>query len=100
MASPSHHFRMVNEFVFMLVGALLACVALTGAYLLKPGQPGWIGLSVVLMLWGAGTWRRAQLSRIPSERLVTKVGGGSLALRGLNMLSLAGAPFRWAGWLL
>jgi hypothetical protein len=100
MASPSHLFRVVNEFVFMLVGALLVMFALTGRYLFNPRQPGWIGLSIVLILWGLGTWRRAQVSRIPADRLVSKIGGGSLALGGLIMLSLAWAPFRWAGWLL
>src|SRR5260370_7378543 len=100
MASPSHLFRVVNEFVFMLVGALLVLFALTGRYLFNPLRPGWIALSVVLILWGLGTWHRAQLSRVAADRLVTKIGGGSLALGGLIMLSLAWTPFRWAGWLL
>jgi len=100
MASPSHLFRVVNEFVFMLVGALLVLFALTGRYLFNPRRPGWIALSVVLVLWGLGTWSRARRSRIAVDRLVTKIGGGSLALAGLIMLSLAWAPFRWAGWLL
>jgi hypothetical protein len=100
VASPSHLFRVVNEFVFMLVGALLVLFALTGPYLFNPRRPGWIGLSLVLVLWGFGTWRRAHLSRIAAERLVTKIGGASLALAGLIMLSLSWAPFRWAGWLL
>jgi hypothetical protein len=34
------------------------------------------------------------------ERLVTKIGGGSLIAAGLIMMSLAWAPFRYAGWLL
>jgi len=100
VASPSHLFRVVNEFVFMLVGALLVLFALTGRYFFNPRRPGWIALSVVLILWGLGTWSRARRSRIAVDRLVTKIGGGSLALAGLIMLSLAWAPFRWAGWLL
>jgi len=100
MASPSQLFRVVNEFVFMLAGALLALFALTSRYLFNPRRPGWIGLSVLLIVWGLVTWRRAQLSGVPAERLVAKIGGGSLALGGLIMLSLAWAPFRWAGWLL
>jgi hypothetical protein len=100
MASPGHLFRVVNEFVFMLAGALLVLFALTCRYLFNPRRPGWIGLSVVLILWGLGTWRRAHSSRVPADRVVTKIGGGSLALGGLIMLSLAWAPFRWAGWLL
>jgi hypothetical protein len=100
MPSPSHLFRVVNEFVFMLVGALLALFALTGRYLFNPRRPGWIALSVVLILWGLGTWRRARLSAVGADRLVAKIGGGSLTAAGLIMLCLAWAPFRWAGWLL
>ena len=100
MASPGHLFRVVNEFVFMLVGALLVLFALTGRYLFNPRRPGWIVLSLVLIVWGLGTWRRAHVSPGAADRLVTKIGGGSLALGGLIMLSLAWAPFRWAGWLL
>ena len=100
MASPSHLFRVVNEFVFMLVGALLVLFALTGRYLFNPRRPSWIALSVVLVVWGLGTWRRARLSRVAADRLVTRIGGGSLAVAGLIILSLAWAPFRWAGWLL
>lgn len=100
MASPNHLFRVVNEFVFMLVGALLALFALTGRYLFNPRRPSWIVLSVVVILWGLGTWRRAHLSRVAAERLVTRIGGSSLVVAGFIMLSLAWAPFRWAGWLL
>ena len=100
MASPGSLFRVVNEFVFMLVGGLLALFALTGRYLFNPRRPGWIALSIVLILWGLGTWGRARLSRVATERLVTKIGGGSLVAGGFIMLSLAWAPFRWAGWLL
>ena len=47
----------------MLVGGLLALFALTGRYLFNPRRPSWIVLSVVVILWGLGTWRRARLSR-------------------------------------
>lgn len=100
MPNPGHMFRVVNEFVFMLVGALLVLFALTGRYLFNPRRPAWIALSVVLVLWGLGTWARARHDRLAAERLVTKIGGGSLVAAGLIMLSLAWAPFRYAGWLL
>jgi hypothetical protein len=100
MPSPANLFRVVNEFVFVLVGALLVLFALTGRYLFNPRQPSWIVLSVVIILWGIGTWTRARASKVSSERLVTKIGGGSLIAAGLIMLSLAWAPFRYAGWLL
>ncbi len=100
MANPSHLFRVVNEFVFMLVGALLVLFALTGRYLFNPRRPGWIALSALLIVWGLGTWRRAPRFADKSDRLVTKIAGGSLSAAGLVMLSLAWAPFEYAGWLL
>ena len=83
MVSPGNLFRVMNEFVFMLVGGLLVLFALTGRYLFNPRQPGWIVLSIVVILWGLGTWSRARLSRVAAERLVTKIGGGSLVAGGL-----------------
>jgi len=100
MPNPGHMFRVLNEFVFMLVGALLELFALTRVLFFNPRQPAWIALSVVLVLWGVGTWARARRSRLAAERLVTKIGGGSLIAAGLIMMSLAWAPFRYAGWLL
>ena len=79
MASPSHLFRVVNEFVFMLAGALLALFALTRPYLVNARRPGWITLSAVLILWGLGTWRRARRGVDSAERLVTKIAGGWLS---------------------
>ena len=100
MPNPGRLFRVINEFVFILVGALLVMFALTGRYLFNPRRPGWIALSLVLVLWGLGTWSRARRSALKAERLVTKIAGGSLAAAGLIMLSLAWAPFQYAGWLL
>src|SRR5260370_42715906 len=93
MPSPSNLFRVINEFVFMLVGALLVLFALTGRYLFNPRRPGWIALSVVLILWGLGTWSRARRSRIAVDRLGTKIGGGSLALAGMDLGIPPVAPF-------
>jgi len=100
MASPSHLFRLVNEFVFMLAGALLALFALTRPSLLNARQPSWIALSALLIVWGMGTWWRARRSGDNADRLVTRIAGGSLILAGLIMISLAWAPFQWAGWML
>jgi hypothetical protein len=100
MASPTQLFRLVNEFVFILVGGLLVLFALTGRYLFNPRQPAWLVLSAIMILWGLRAWRRSRLSVLSADRLVGKIGGGSLALAGLILLSLAWAPFRWAGWLL
>jgi hypothetical protein len=94
-------FRLINEMVFMLVGALLLWVGLFAGYLrLDPRQPAWLIVTAVLILWGARTWSRAPRYAIPKERLAMRIGGGSMALAGFLLLFLAWAPFRWAGMLL
>ena len=100
MQNVNQLFRMMNEMVFVLVGALLVWVALAGRYLFNPRQSSWLILSAVLILWGLRTWRRARAVREPRWRTASQIGGGSLALVGLLLLSLAWAPLRLAGMLL
>jgi hypothetical protein len=88
------------EMTFMLVGALLLWVALTGRYLFDPRRASWLVLAVILILWGAQTWRRARLNVVRGVRIATQIGGASLAVVGLIMLSLAWMPLGWVGLLL
>lgn len=100
MAHPSRLFRQINEMIFVLVGALLMWVGLSGRYLFDPRRPAWLVVTAVLVLWGIRTWRRARLNAVRIERAAMNIDGISLILAGLLMLSLAWAPFLWAGWLL
>jgi len=100
MRNPNQLFRLLNEVLFILAGALLLLFGLTGRYLFDPRRPSWLVLAVVLILWGLRTWRKSAASNRSGDRTILKVGGGSLVLTGLIMLALAWAPFRWAGWLL
>jgi hypothetical protein len=95
-------FRLINEMVFLLVGALLLWVGLFGRYLhlFDPRQATWLIATSVLMVWGVYTWRGAPRFAAAKERLAIRIGGASLILAGLVLLSLAWAPFRWAGVLL
>jgi hypothetical protein len=93
-------FRIVNETIFVVIGALLLWVALAGRYLFDPRQPSWLILAAVLILWGIYTWNRARKVAVPRTRLGMRIGGSSVALVGLIMASLAWAPFAWAGLLL
>jgi hypothetical protein len=97
MRNPAQLFALLNELIFVLVGAILLWVALAGRYFFNPRQTGWLVVSVVLVLWGLRTWRRAGVAGM---RAVAKIGGGSLAAVGLIFLSLAWAPFQWVGVLL
>jgi hypothetical protein len=91
---------LLAEMIFILVGWLLLWVALTGRYLFDPRRPSWMLLAAVLILWGAQTWRRARGTAARSVRLASRIGGGSLALVGLILLSLAWMPLGWVGVLL
>jgi hypothetical protein len=93
-------FRVVNEMIFVVIGALLLWVAFAGRFLFDPPQPSWLILAGVVIVWGIYTWRRARRIAPPRTRLAMKIGGGSVALVGLIMASLAWAPLAWAAALL
>jgi hypothetical protein len=93
-------FRLINEIVFLLVGALLLWVGLFARYFFYPRGVAWPILTVALVLWGLRTWFRAPRIAGRGERAAMRIGGGSLAVAGLILLALVWAPFRWAGLLL
>jgi len=84
----------------MLAGALLLWVALTGRYLFDARRPSWLVLAVILMFGGLRAWRRARLVAVRGSRLAARMGGVSLVLVGLIMLSLAWVPLGRVGLLL
>src|SRR5690349_13044155 len=100
MQNINQLFRIMNETVFVLVGALLLWVALAGRYFFNPRQPSWLILSAVMILWGLRTARKARGTRERRWRAAAQVGGGSLVLVGILLLSLAWAPLRIAEFLL
>lgn len=100
MQNINQLFRLMNEVVFILVGALLLWVGVTGRYMFDPRRPDWLLVSGVLVLWGLGTWWRGRKTVTRVWRAVGKIGGASLIVAGFLMLSLAWAPFHWVGWLL
>ena len=94
-------FRLFNEVVFVLVGALLLWVGITSRYFFfDRRQPSWLILSGVLTAWGLVTWWRAERMPVRVWRTTARIGGASLLIAGLLMMSLAWAPFHWVGWLL
>jgi len=96
MLKPANLFRMMTEFIFVLLGGVLAWLGLSGRMELgnfNPRGPAWLGLGAVLIYWGARSWAKtARAARTP-DRTVTQVGGASLILVGLMMLSLAFVEF-------
>ena len=61
-------FRIVNEMVFIVFGALLLWVSLSGRYFFDARQPSWLILAGVLVIWGLYTWRRAHRVGPPRTR--------------------------------
>jgi len=92
MITPANLFRMMSEFIFILLGGVLAWLGLSDRFLyasnFNPRSPGWLGLGAALIYWGVRAWIRTARAARTSERLVARVGGASLVLVGIMMLSL------------
>ena len=102
MLNPANLFRMVTEFIFILLGGVLVWIGLSGRldpFIFNPRKPAWLGLGAALIYWGARTWAKTARAARTSDRIVAQVAGSSLALVGILMLSLALVEFRWVGYV-
>ena len=90
MTSTTQLFRLMNEVVFVLLGALLAWAAFTGHYYFNPRSMMWILLAGLLVAYGAVA---AMWSSGP--RSIAIVRGASLIIVGLIMLALSHVILRW-----
>ena len=97
MLSPAKLFRLMTEFVFVLLGVLLVWVATTGRYFFDRHAPAWIGLGAILIYWGLRAGWRTRQAGARGDSLVR---GASLALVGAIMLGMAWLPFSWVAPLL
>jgi hypothetical protein len=100
MPTPASLLRMTNEMIFVLLGGLLAWVGLSSRFMFDPRKPAWLGLGVILVYWGVRAWMKTRRAARTAERTAVRVGGASLAIVGLMMLSLVLVEFRWVGPLL
>jgi hypothetical protein len=101
MLKPANLFRMLTEFIFILLGGFLVWLGLNNRLLdppdFHPQRPAWLGVGAALVYWGARAWVKTSRSARTSERAISRVGGASLALVGLMMFALVALQFRWAG---
>jgi hypothetical protein len=97
MPTPASLLRMTNEVIFVLLGGLLMWIGMSHRFLFDPRKPGWLGLGVILVYWGARAWIKTRNAAPAAERLAVQVGGASLAIVGVMMLSLIFVEWRWAG---
>ncbi len=97
MPTPANLFRLLNEMVFVLLGALLILLAVSGRYAVPQRSLAWIGVGIVLIYWGTRAWARPDRS---APRWHAKARGGSLILVGLLVLAIAWVPFAYVAPLL
>jgi hypothetical protein len=101
MLTPANLFRMMSEFIFILLGGVLVWVGLNNRFLnppsFNPRSPAWLGLGAALIYWGVRGWMKTTRAARTSDVIVARVGGASLILVGFMMLSLVLLEFRWVG---
>jgi hypothetical protein len=91
MLSPVTLFRLLSEFIVLLLGALLIVLAISGRVGL-PGQPAALMLlGIVLVYWGARAWTRPGPA---ADRVQERTRAGSLVLVGVFVLGIRVLPLR------
>ena len=95
--SPASLFRLLSEFIVLLLGALLILLALTRRVGLPTRPSALVFLGVLFLYWGFRAWMRREPD---SARVQTYIRGGSLVLVGLLVLGIPLLPIRHANLLL
>ncbi len=94
MLTPERLLRVIIELIFILLGLLVAGLALAQRISVDRHSKGWLLLSAVLILWGVrvlykpGQWW---------ARWENCTRGLSLLLLGILMLVITRVPFAWVG---
>jgi hypothetical protein len=92
MLKPEHLLRIIIEMIFVLLGALVVWLGVTGQIHFDRRKLPWLVLSAALIVWGLralykpGQWRWEHWTR-----------GLSLTLLGMVMLAISRVPFLWVG---
>jgi hypothetical protein len=97
MPTTANLFRLLSEFIVLLLGALLLVIAITRRVGL-PGRPiVLVILAILLIYWGLRAWMRREPA---TARVQTHVRAGSLVLVGLLVLAVRVSPLEYANLLL
>jgi hypothetical protein len=97
MLTPDKMLRLLIEFIFMLLGGLIVWLGLTGHIFFDRRRPGWLVLSVAIVLWGARALYR------PGKfwsRWEDWTRGISMLLLGIVLAAISRVPFGWVDRLL
>jgi hypothetical protein len=97
VATPANLFRLLSEFIVLLLGAFLILLAGTRRVGL-PARPAALAfLGVLFLYWGIRAWMRREPD---SNRAQTHLRAGSLVLVGVFILGIPLLPLRHANLLL
>ena len=80
MAIPQNLFKLLSEFIVLLLGALLILLSVSGRIGLPARPVALIALGVVFVYWGVRAGMRPDAK---TPRLEARIRAGSLALVGL-----------------
>jgi hypothetical protein len=89
MATPNNLFRLLSEFILLLLGALLILLAATGRIGLPSRPGGVVALGAIFIFWGV---RAATRPGSKAVRLETVIRAGSLLLVGILILAVPFVP--------
>lgn len=97
MLTPQSMLRFTIELIFVMLGAIVVWLGLTGRVMVERYKPSWLILGAALILWGL---RALYGSKKWWARWESWTRGLSLILLGIVMLVITRAPFLWIGPLL
>jgi hypothetical protein len=92
MLTPERLLRLMIELIFVMLGALVAWMAVVQRIAVDRHSVNWLILSVALILWGVRALYRPGQWWLRWENWTR---GLSLALLGILMLVISRVPFLW-----
>jgi hypothetical protein len=97
MPNTANLFRLLSEFIVLLLGALLIVLAVSRPVGTPASPLALVILGTVLIFLGARVWVRAGAE---TNRLHARIRGGSLLLVGICVLGIRWFPLRYESLLL
>ena len=91
MPTSAKLFQLLNEFIVLLLGALLILLAFSGRVRLPARPLALIVVGIVFVYWGWRAWVRREPS---TSHWSSKIRAGSLALVGALILCIPLLPVR------
>jgi ABC-type uncharacterized transport system permease subunit len=91
MPNAANLFRLLSEFIVMLLGALLIVVAISRPVGVPASPIALVILGIALVYWGARVWIHPGGEK---NRLHARIRGGSLLLVGICVVAIRWLPLR------